>query len=376
MTAAPQGNRVVERMRTALATGRLPSAAQEAGARLLRRLSAPVRLAIFGLRGTGKTRVRDVLVGGSVLPPEAHKTSVELAFGSRALGRLTYSDGSEIEFDGVTSPATDWEHVALVRLQMPLPVLERISLLQIAADSPRDDLLAALNWVVRRCDMMLWCTRDFSEPERLAWATVPDRLRDHTFLVPQLPRGALFPNHVRDEVAGLLPLHREPGPQDGAARLRETVLAHVDRGRAEDFDGALLFLERFRAVLSPDDEALVPVRAGRRAGAAAPRSRPVVLPTAAPLSPAFEILRAAAEGLSVRSDQSGPCWPQAILEHCVATVESLPPVPPAEDALSDLIAGASDLMLLLRLEGDPAAAADAVSLLVQIRRAVELRLAA
>lgn len=415
MSSSAQAQRIVEQLRFAVSSGALPVAASESGARLLARLSAPVRLALLGPRGAGKARVRDILAGRAVLPRQAHTASVELVFGSRERGRLVYSDGSAERFDGAPPDSTDWSSVALVRLQAPLPVLERISLLEVVADDPQDDLIAAAAWAVRRSDMLLWCTSDFGPAERAAWDVVPDRLKDHTYLVPRLPRGALFPTTIRDDVVGLLPLHMDPGPEDGAAALRSAVLAHVDRGRREDFDGALMFLERFKTVLpaiakaAPVKTAAVPAEAPPSAAdpaldpdtlAAPVRTRSVDdgfaapqggqadgLPeedaaqgaTAAPgdcLSPAFAMIRDAARSIDASIEGARPEWPSAVLAQCVETIEGLPSTSAVADPeLSDLVAEAWDLMMLLQLEADASAAADAVALLLQVRRAVERRMA-
>lgn len=179
MTPQPVSLRVVEQLGVALASGRLPADARHAGDRLLERLTAPVRLALLGLPGAGKSTLLNVFAGQQILPDHRGLPSLELAYGPRDEVRLVFGDGRVEERQGFDLADVDPVDLAFVGLRMALPVLERISLLEVVADGTAKEQAAALRWASRRCDIALWCSHRFGIAEQGLWRAMPDRLKDH-----------------------------------------------------------------------------------------------------------------------------------------------------------------------------------------------------
>lgn len=208
----------------------------------------------------------------------------------------------------------------------------------------------------------------------------------------------------------------------GGAPLFQEVLRHADRGRRADMDSAYLFLSRYqvrtdprkvadtaRAVSrAPDAEETA--RAETVANAARPVSQPVPPVTAPPtqgpnstsaspvvsatpvaqaapdmtiFSDAVRFLRRRGAGLADTAGSLGPGNARPLIDQCVDTVEHLVDLfsqdesgNPEADAFMDDLAEAAEMMVLMQLEDGDAPAADAVTLLLQLRRDMETRLAA
>jgi hypothetical protein len=119
--------------------------------------------------------------------------------------------------------------------------------------------------------MVIWCSQAFTPAERWLWSAMPDRLKDHGFLVltkadELIREGTLadadrrLDDIVAEEFHSLVPvatlqglaaLCRDTGTDrdalaaSGAEALISALLAHVEQGRRADLDAALLFLSRF-----------------------------------------------------------------------------------------------------------------------------------
>lgn len=356
MTAAPSDIRVVEQLAVALASGGLPDRARQIGADLHRRLTQPVRIGVFGPRGVGKSAVVDLITGAALLPQGVNLPTSELVYGAEEGLSLVHADGHREMRGGLDVTGLPLDRILFLQVHAPLPVLERISLLEVVADDDPGERAAALAWAAGRVDMAVWCSHAFDAAEAAVWAGAPESLRDHAFLVLTGPDAAPGPE-VRGTFARVHHLRADPAREGDT--LRRAVLAHVDRGRREDMDGALLFLER---------HGLRPRRATAETAGEAGAAATAAL--VAPGSSAIDILRAAAEGI-------GPGdAPDQILTRCVETVEEIDATlrnagAPIDPALEATLGEAADLLVLLQLEGDEAATEDAVTLLLQVRRAAE-----
>ncbi|MFC2968006.1 hypothetical protein [Acidimangrovimonas pyrenivorans] len=223
--------------------------------------------------------------------------------------------------------------------------------------------------------------------------------------------------HPVATLQALAALGRSAGPDaaalaaSGGKGLIGALLRDADQGRRADLDNALLFLRRHGALRPapprPGPETSGPDTGGPDTGApkaalpdgisavAAPApANPDPAPAAAPEPPgaplaalqdemgppelraeAVRMLRDRAEALdalrdAADSDDHGP-----LLEHCAESVEALDALFGADaeaacGAYCDEIMDASEMLLLLRLENSAAAAEDAVTLLLQLRREI------
>lgn len=326
------------------------------------------------------------------LPDSARRT------GERLLARLT----GDVRVLVCGAPETA---VAFIATELCTRALEDVVLID-----PAGTDAAALD----TADICLWCTHDFGDDEWEAWQAAPNRLKDHSFLVPVSPRRriedrarlARLQTIAEEEFYRLVPVWvgAEDTAPDSAAdldRLARELTGKVSLGRVADMDHARYFLKTHPvAVVAPSSPAADPPQAPQ-----APRLVPPAATAPTPALPpdpsagvgkpgrdpalrglyvqALDRLLADIAPLEALAAAEGDRDIAAILEICriagEALAEGFAPHR-AEDpdfrALRDDVLSAADQILLLSLEQGALPAATAVTLLLQSRRDLEARLAA
>lgn len=416
MSGAQALGAIRDRLEHALGAGRLPDTAARRGAQLLARLKSPVSVVVIGRPGAGKSSLINMLLGTNAIPETRDLPVLEIAAGAMTRTLCTLGDGSQVAAEGVVLDAGVPEDAALVRIELAVPVLERMTLTEIRLAGSLDACRAAVDLAVERADMVLWCSQDFDDGERALWAGVPDDLKDHSFLVLTKADRLLMQGTLNDRLAGLEPVVAEefyslypvatlqaiaarigaPGENpalwkaSGGRALALAVAKEVETGRSADADSALLFLTRFGArdgaleTASPAAaSAGAPDRPAREAVAPPPGAGADTPPApAAPatggdhgLGPALSFLasRTGAMARDLPDDADG--LQQFVLDHCLETATGLSDMlasvtahdPVAADLQADAAEG-MDMMLLLQLEQSSDAAEDAVTLLLQMKK--------
>ncbi|MCR8725024.1 hypothetical protein [Frigidibacter sp. ROC022] len=420
MTTAPDSPEAIrERLRRLLDDGGLRATVAEAGAALRDRIDAAVRVTVFGLPQSGKTRIINLLLGRDLLPPGIELPTTALARGESDISRATLPDGSQKRWRGAPFHKIALLNPALVEIFATDAALTDLTLMRIAADDTAADQQAAMNWAARQTDIALWCSRAFTSEEAALWASAPEGLRHNSYLVMTRAEAPLAP-----AVDFLGSFTIAPG-EDGAAGAR-TLLAELQRrsdaGRRAYLDHALLFLNRYapasagrtparapapaaeapeqtarsdapaNRAAAPSDSAAAPARPSRSSAPPAGQ-KPYPKPTSKPLpsagkgpvpdlsqvcNTAVALLRDRARDLSKALPSYGPKPAPKVFGHCMETMEAL--VERVSSAgvpdLSDLVLDTADAIVLLQGEGGVAQAADSVTLLLQLRRDLETRIAA
>ena len=410
---------VIERLRSALDAERLPAAARKHAKQLIERLSSAVRVTLLGLPGSGKSSLINMFAGRDILPTTIRLPSVELVWGASPKIIETSSDGRTITHEGSDFGQVS-KRAAYLRVEMPIDILHRISLLEVVTDGSAGELTAAIDWATRRTDIALWCSQAFGEAERIAWARVPETLKDHAFIVLTkadiLSAEKKLASRVDDleaivaeefhslfAIATLQALraHRPDGTIDEALRhasggmaLTDEILRHAERGRRADLDTADLFLARYNvgAPEKTETAAAAPTPVAAPAPAPVAVAAPAPAPAPAPeRKPNLTLIREGAQFLSRRAEgieRTVSTWSGAgdaprVIEQCVDTVEHLVDHFARDDTgcavsdrLSDDFSEASDLLMLMQSEEGEGPAADAVTLLLQMKREMEVSLAA
>ncbi len=424
---------VVDRLRGALDADLLPKAARDYAKHLLNRLSQPVRVSVLGLPGAGKSELVNMVLGRRLLPKDAKLPTTELVWGDAEAMTVTSVDGGVKRVDGIDLSSISGSNAAFLRLELPVDILKRINLLEVVAEDSDDEIKSAIDWAVRRTDIALWCSQAFGIDEQTIWRRVPDSLKDHAFLVLTkadiLSAEKLLSKRVADlesivaeefhslfAVATLQAIRAYgAGGVDealfhasGGGAMTSEVLRHAERGRRADFDSAHMFLARYQVrnvPVSAPTEAPKPAPASERPVSARPLSvvpepveAPVEAKPAAAAAPVpntpkvqnVELFTNAARFLKRRGDSLAEATEnlsegnsKGLVDQCVDAVEYLVDMfsqdetgCDAADAYIDELAEASDMMVLMQVEDGDAPAADAVTLLLQLRRDIEMQLAA
>lgn len=388
---------IIERLQAMLSSEDLPPRATAQGERLLERLTSPVRVVLFGFPGAGKANLLNALVGAEVTDA-ARQATMEFRYGDAARAEITLADGSLLKADGPYDAAAHPDAM-FVTVEMPLPILKKISVIDVVADPAPEEQNAAVLWAVPRTDIAVWCSTTFTDDELMIWDNVPESMMDHAFLVlTGQNEGAgdkilqARAQHLRDELAGefldvfaLTGLRSGDADDDPTAALTRGILRHSEHGRRADADGALLFLTAH----SPAPEKPTAIEEPRPAqvaeAAQAPDATPE--PTSAAhralFSAAYAYIRNRGNQLLQSIRQSDDIDGRSIVDYCGETVSHLSdligsdddPTAPELVALADTLVEAEELFVLLELENGTGPSIDAVSLLLQLRREFETRLA-
>ncbi|MEM9697832.1 MAG: hypothetical protein AAF943_03490 [Pseudomonadota bacterium] len=253
---------------------------------------------------------------------------------------------------------------------------------------PRTKIRLAQTDVVNdgRVDVCIWCTEVFGPHEAASWHGAPDRLKDHSFLVPVLrQQGDPVDLDRLAEVAAndffvLFPINsatlQRGQPKDEVEELTNEIEHMVRRGLAADADNAELFLS-----LHGESASLNRPRAVRRSVPLLPRStaRAVSRPHLSVFDKALETLEAELAPLSPFLEQFDEADCDQIFSVCgdatEAVADRLADAAPSDEraqTLSQEVQSATDRILLLSLEGGLSPAAMAVTTVLQVKRDIEV----
>ena len=430
---------VIDRLLGALESNALPPAALDYAKHLLNRLTQPVRISVFGVPKSGKSELINMFVGQRLVPKDAELPTTEFAWAETEAMMVTSADGSTEHFDYVDLEKVSGSNAAFLRVELPIPILKRIRLLEVVTEGSTAELESATDWAVRRTDIALWCSQDFDATEQAVWGRVPDSLKDHAFLVvtkadvlsAQKVLGAkvsALESIVAEEfhslfaVATLQAIRAQEGQTvdeakykaSGGSALSSEVLLHAERGRRADFDSAHMFLARYQIKDVPQVDKAPPEidEVSEDALPEEPVSEPelspeaeldeifsaeppVETPASAPVPErvpvqnvglfvdSMHFLKRRGDGLAESVAGLEPGSTIGLVEHCINAVEHLVDTfsqdesgCEAADAFIDDLSEAADMMVLMQAETGDAPAADAVTLLLQLRRDLEMQLAA
>lgn len=384
-------------------------ATQDRAKALLTRLDAPVRVAVLGLPQSGKSTLVNVFAGESVVPREVMLPPVEIRFGDAPLLRVTEADGEVTVIDGLAFGKVS-DDCVYIQAEAPVPVLREISLLEVAAEGTGEEQEAALRWASKRADITIWCSLDFARVEQILWASAPDQMKDHGFLaitkadqiggakdisskmaVLRAVTDAEFLKTVAVASEAALQARAEDDDDawnsSGAASLVRAVLEHAETGRRADLDAAHVFVLRHEDLVRSLPDA-APPEVDESELVLTPTSQPGESSKADPTvseacAESAQYLRARAEEIATDIVQLGDEDAAAqVLDQCMETVEQLQELmhaanadSPCWTALMDEVSAANDMIVLMQLERGIEPAADAATLLLQLRRSFDAQAA-
>ena len=409
-SAAP----VLNQLEKSLVSGNLSADAKQKGEYLLARLKSPVRTVILGLSGSGKSQLLNFLAGRRIVLSDAALPPLELSWAEQSRTIVTRNDGTLETRDGIILEELAGTDAEFVKIEAALPILEQISLLEVGVHGSIDSQTDTIDWAIGRADIILWCSQDFGAEERELWSRVPDALKDHSFLVLTKADAVSSPGDLQTKISDLQDVVAEEfhslfplatlqaisaSQQDGAidksvlsasggAALIAAILRQVELGRQADIDGVFLFLNRYGLISSaltrPAQNKTTDVAAaGNDARLINEGDDSIRLSTSDLFSSALDYLRERAADLTDIQPESGLENSSDILKHCTETAINLADIfveddyrTPGPSEFQDVLAEATDMVLLMWLEDGDGAAADAVTMLLQLRRDIEMNIAA
>ena len=174
---------VAQRLGRLLDRGLLPAGGPaEAAERLIERLDRQARVALLGLPGSGKSAILNLLAGMIVVPETLRLPTITVQHGSVPRMLCTLADG-RVE----TVPGSDLSQIlklapAMVTLEMDIPALKVITLLEVSAGPMEAEQRRAATWASKRADIIVWCTTSYLPKEQVVWDDMPDVVKDNGFL--------------------------------------------------------------------------------------------------------------------------------------------------------------------------------------------------
>ena len=400
----------------------VPAATQDRAKALLQRLDQSVRVAILGLPQSGKSTLVNVFLGEELLPRDLMLPPVEFRYGDTELLRVTEAQGEITVIEGLDFTALS-DDCLYIQAEAPAPVLKEISLLEVAAEGTGEEQENALRWAARRADITVWCSQEYARVERLLWASAPEKMKDHGFLAitkadlfgdaeDVSSRMAVFKAVAEAEFLDIFPSASEAAlaartsgdakawEASSANAMLRAVLGHAESGRRADLDAAHVFVLRHEDLVSSLPEATRPEFSAEPRAATSkpitPTPEPEVVaapePEAEPETDAA-LLEACAEGAQYLRARAGEISgavvdlneddaAEHVLSECMETVEQLQELMDASSAdqpewetLKDEVSAANDMIVLMQLERGTEPAADAVTLLLQLRRSLDAKAA-
>lgn len=369
------GNRVQSELKQAVDSGLLPHSVQDKAAKLLQRLQQPIRIAVMGLPRSGKSSVLNLLVGSDVIPDGVRLPTLQLAYGDIAQSICTLPDGSKQTLDSVDTAAISALSPVFVEMQMPLPALAKISVLEVVAPDDPAAMHRATQWATKRCDVGLWCTRGYVEAEQDIWAAVPENVKDHSFCMMtradilkaegllETAFGAVR-NFAKPEFNQVLAIgtpqaiaaRRADGSVDkdmmrdsGGLALISAVLKQVDQGKQSAVDMADVLLHQHADLLADAPKAAL----------SEPAPEPIAqteAPPAVEAEPAVEIAAAPEPVTEPEIEVELEAAPEPPVEE--APAQAAPPPASRQDAMSRLREMAAKKKAMAQAQAEPDAEAE------------------
>ncbi|MCX7645763.1 MAG: hypothetical protein N2Z62_10775 [Rhodobacteraceae bacterium] len=161
------------------------------------RLANPIRVAIVGLPGAGKSLLASFLVGEHVVRPQSRSGAglpVILRHGDRREAYVSWWSGIDIPLPGNDLSTAGQHNPDYVEIRLPNPVLRFLSFMSLPGPADWNAQKELVRWVAGRADVLIWCAAGkagWTDDERQLWALVPRRLQTQSLLVLTHPADAL-----------------------------------------------------------------------------------------------------------------------------------------------------------------------------------------
>ena len=150
--------------------------------RCLRRIEHPLRLTLFGTDPQHAISLLNLMIGQPVVSPSIPRARIQFFHSEVPHARLQFRDGTQKRIEGAEFRNLFADNPSRVRICLDLPVLKKLSII-LATDSDPDLLCSDAEKTMPGADISIWAGGDFGGPMLSVWRNLPDRLRDHSYLV-------------------------------------------------------------------------------------------------------------------------------------------------------------------------------------------------
>lgn len=368
----------ISQLEALAASARLSARDVQRCARLADTLRRPARVCLLGPDGSDLSWIVAGFLGPWPMSNAALPAAVELRYGPTLRSVTTLEDGTALAQDGW--PTEDLLHrdPVFLQVELPLDLLCQMSLLVLSLEPHPAMYRPALSWAARRSEIAVWCTRSFGTMDARIWATAPERLTQHAYL---LEAGPIAPGAIGADTRDFsqtFTVQAAPGSDAGLAMkpLLDRLTSDIEDARLADLDMAQLFLHRLGHLAPLPSGGDVADHSGPTPGLVEKQGEDMRVLLSEPLL--FLMARAGALNEDLSQVPQPEDWQELVLSHCVETIEGMraraenwPEDIADVQSLRAMIDEISDLTTLLQIENGPEQAQDASALLFQLRVAFE-----
>lgn len=232
--------------------------------RCLRRLGQPLRLTVFGTEPKHAISLINLMIGQSVVSPSLSRARIQFLHGETAYARLQYRDGSQERIEGKDFRRLFEDNPSRVRIYVDLPVLKKLSILVATETNPKG-LCADVDKTLPPADISIWAGAELSPPLIEAWERLPDRLRDHSYLVlsPEMQMASwneiaqdfveimrVDPRRAQDAKEAEGGVDKVEFKESGGAKIVKTIKKEIDILTQASVDAAEVLLMRYEDQLA------------------------------------------------------------------------------------------------------------------------------
>ncbi len=233
--------------------------------RCMLRLAQPLRLTVFGTDTKHAISLINLMIGQPVVSPSISRARIQFLHGDVAHARLQFHDGTQKRIEGSEFRRLFDSNPSRVRIYIDRPVLKKLSIL-VSAEKNLTSLCADVDKTFPPADIAMWAGGELSEPLIEAWENMPDRLRDHSYLVlsPEMDFANWkeiaqeFVEVMRVDALAAIDAKQAPGGVDkvafkdsGGAQLVRTVKKEIDLLVQSALDASEVLFLRYADQMKP-----------------------------------------------------------------------------------------------------------------------------
>lgn len=361
----------LQQLARAVSAGELPAALAAKARQILADDQQPLRAGLLGWQQRDKSALLQFLAGARLWPLDQPVPSVQLGYGAAPRAVCTLADGRTVTLDTVDMAAIVAQGTVFAQIDMPLPSLAQMTVLDVVSADDPTSMAQACNWAAQRCDVLIWCGTDYDAAVQAVWSDLPDKAKDNAIFL-RIGAGAqgAIPAAAADEFSVILTL-------DIAAALRAQHDAPAQLGAT----GALALIAALRAARDYRRATAQAMAAGvlQQISAAAPQVAATPAPAVMQPAPHQALCGQALAYLTAQIGDLPPADAGQItakvaqhLGHISAMLDH--PTAPRTPVLAALCASvydAADMAQLLVLERRDHVADDALCLLMQVTQDIQ-----
>lgn len=206
MTQDNVKNETAIALQALLDEGRLKGNMAQVAGQCLRRLNAPLQVAIVGTDATLATGTLNLLVGKKMAEPSIGHLSLQVEHGEADSAVARYADKSEANFDEDTLGSVFKNKPMGVKMRLNLAPLSKASFYRVTRDDP-SNLQGILTKLSETADVVLWCGQSFGRDDKNAFEALEARTREHShMLTSEACYSSVMDGIAPDEFKHVLPI--------------------------------------------------------------------------------------------------------------------------------------------------------------------------